>query len=94
MKIKIKYGGPISEIIKKREEEYESESASLNVMQLITGLFNKYADLAKFFDENPLKIFEHSMVFVNSKVVSPNEASSVKINGNDSVAFLPVVTGG
>ncbi|MEM2569704.1 MAG: MoaD/ThiS family protein [Candidatus Bathyarchaeia archaeon] len=94
MKIKIKYGGPLSEILRKREEEYESDYAPLSVAQLITDLFNRYADMAKFFEGDPTKVFEHSMVFVNSRVVSPNEILNIQINEGDLVAFLPVVTGG
>lgn len=94
MRFKIKYGGLISELVKRDEEDYEGNEDSMNVAQLIVNLFNKYFDLANFFENNPLKIFEHSMIFVNSKVVNPNEMPNVSVNEGDLIMFMPVVTGG
>ncbi|MEM3714367.1 MAG: MoaD/ThiS family protein [Nitrososphaeria archaeon] len=94
MKVKIKYGGMIAELIKKSEEIYECNEQNLDVMQLIKRLFNKYLELAKFYENNPLKIFEESMVFVNERVINPNEINIVNVNEGDLVMFLPIVTGG
>lgn len=94
MKVKIKYGGLFSELIKKGEEDYVFDGEILNVSQLIAKLFNRYVELAKFFENNPMKIFEHSMIFVNSKVVNPSEMSSTHLSEGDLVMFMPVVTGG
>ena len=94
MKVKIKYGGMISELIKRSEEIYECNEQNLNVMQLLRGLFNKYLELAKFYENNPLKIFEESMVLVNDKVINPNEINIVSVREDDLVMFLPIVTGG
>jgi|YelNatPaOPRAMG01_1025707.scaffolds.fasta_scaffold02147_15 molybdopterin converting factor small subunit len=94
MKVKIKYGGLFSELTKKEGEELILDGESLNVSQLIAKLFNTYIDLAKFFENSPTKIFEYSMIFVNNKIVNPNEMSSTRLSGDDLVMFMPVVTGG
>lgn len=94
MKVKIKYGGFFSELIKKSEDVHESDEKNLSMKQLLIELFNKYLDLAKFFDNNPLKVFDESMVIINNKVVNPNEINIININDNDLVMFLPIVTGG
>ncbi|KPU62366.1 hypothetical protein EP1X_09130 [Thermococcus sp. EP1] len=94
MKLTLTYGGPFYEKIKKHKETIEIDKSSLTVQELVDILFQRYPQLAEFFEDNPNKIFEFSTIIVRGRVLIPKDLPRVQLEDGEEVFFLPVVHGG
>ena len=94
MKIKVGYLGPVTLIVKKREEELEVSSMA-NIDELLRKLSNLYG---KQFENEVLQddgnIRTGMAVTVNGKVIGQLDGMRTKLKMGDTIALLPLVLGG
>jgi len=95
MKIKVQYLGPITLIVRKREEELEIASRA-SVRELLSMLSSQYG---KAFESEVLQddgenIRTGMAVTVNGKVIGQLDGMRTRLKMGDTIALLPLFLGG